>query len=271
MTDPEYFSLDLPSASSTKILLSGTNAHLAWERSNPSEETDALALGALVHALVLAPETVETAFIRVGRLDRRTKEGRAEWETIHRRAALSGARVVTEDQVRAAQAMADSVLEHPPARTLLRNSGEREIVCIGDLGGRPAKAKIDALIEIPDPMDPITIIADLKTCTSASPREFAASAARFGYYHQAAWYCRLVSQHRRVDDFLFIAVEKDPPYLCAVYRVPASVLEAADSCINSLANRWWDVQQGARDGYPVTIMDLDPPRWWNLEVEPTSF
>ena len=98
LPDREYFALPLPSSSETKVLLEGTPAHLAHRRENPREETDAFAVGAYCHALLLDPHSIEEGFIRTGRIDRRTKEGKLEWETIQRRLALTGARAITDDQ-----------------------------------------------------------------------------------------------------------------------------------------------------------------------------
>jgi len=263
MTDAAYFGIDLPSSSATKVLIDGTNAHLAHEREHPREETEALAIGSYLHALVLAPETIDDAFVRVGKIDRRTKEGKAEWETAQRRASTNGSRIITEDQVAVAEAMAASVQQHRAASTLLRHATDREIVVIGEIGGRPAKAKLDALLNSTDENGtPITIIADLKSAASASPREFSSSAAKFAYFHQAAWYSRLVNQFREVHDFVYIAVEKDPPHLCAVYRVSGEDIAAADARLEELAARWWEVARGDRTGYDPGIVQLVPPTWW---------
>jgi exodeoxyribonuclease VIII len=260
LTDNQYFGIDLPSSSSTKTLLNGTNAHLAHERETPREETDAFAVGAYTHALLLDPKSIETNFIRVGDIDRRTKDGKEAWASAQRRANLTGARIVTDDQVALATAMANSVYENPSAASLINTAIEREITIIGAIGNRPAKCKADAVIRLAQ----ACIVLDIKTTESASPRDFAASAAKFGYYHQAAFYRRLIEQTHLgvVDDFVIIAVEKKPPHLCAVYRIPTSAIEIADARIDALVERWWKVQEGDRTGYDTHITELDPPRWW---------
>lgn len=259
LPDREYFALPLPSSSETKVLLEGTPAHLAHQRENPREENDAFAVGAYCHALLLDPNSIDDGFIRTGKIDRRTKEGKAEWESVQRRLALSGARAITDDQVALAEAMAHSVRCNPSAASLLNTLSHREVTVIGEIGGRPAKAKADGIITLAG----ASIVVDIKTTQSAAPGEFARSAATFGYYHQAAWYSRLVSQALApVDDFIIIAVEKEPPHLCAVYRIPAVTLTAADAHLDRLAATWWRVLEGDRSGYPTTIENLEPPAWW---------
>jgi hypothetical protein len=259
LPDAEYFSIDLPSSSGTKTLLTGTNAHLAAEREQPREENDAFTLGAYLHALLLDPESIASNFIALGDIDRRTKEGKAEWESAQRRAGLSGARIITRPLVQQATAMAQAVRENPAAAQLLNTLTEREITIIGEIGGRPAKAKVDGIVRLAG----ACIVLDVKTTDSAAPRDFAASAAKFGYFHQAAFYRRLVEQNVSVmDDFVILAVEKKAPYLTAVYRLPFHAIETADRRIDELVERWWQVAEGDRTGYALTIQELEPPRWW---------
>ena len=259
LTDAAYFGIDLPSSSSTKTLLTGTNAHLAHERETPREENDAFTLGAYLHALLLDPESIAANFIALGDIDRRTKEGKAEWESAQRRAGLSGARIITRPLVEQAAAMAQAVRENPSAASLLNTLSDRETTIIGEIAGRPAKAKVDGIVRLAG----ACIVLDVKTTESARPTDFAASAAKFGYFHQAAFYRRLVEQNIGVlDDFVIIAVEKKPPYLTAVYRIPFHAIETADRRIDELVARWWEVAEGDRTGYALTIQELEPPRWW---------
>jgi len=259
LTDTEYFGIDLPSSSSTKTLLTGTNAHLAHERETPREENDAFTLGAYLHALLLDPESISTNFIALGDIDRRTKDGKAEWESAQRRAGLSGARIITRPLVEQANAMAQAVRENPSAASLLNTLSEREATIIGEIAGRPAKAKVDGIVRLAS----ACIVLDVKTTESARPTDFSASAAKFGYFHQAAFYRRLVEQNIGVlDDFVIIAVEKKAPYLTAVYRIPFHAIETADRRIDELVARWWEVAEGDRTGYALTIQELEPPRWW---------
>ena len=259
ISDREYFAIDLPSSSSTKVLIGGTNAHLAFQREEVREENDAFIVGAYVHALLLDPTSVEENFIRIGDIDRRTTVGKAEWALVQTRAARNGARILTRDLREQGDAMAAAVRANPAAATLINTMSDTEVSIVGEIGGRPAKAKVDGIIR----MAGACIVIDVKTTESAAPRDFAGSAAKFGYFHQAAFYRRLVEQYVSVvDDYIILAVEKKPPYLTAVYRVPSLAIESADHGIDKLVNRWWAVHDGDRTGYGDTIQDLEPPRWW---------
>lgn len=265
LTDEVYFGIDMPSSSGTKTLIDEPNARLAHERENPREETDAFAIGAYVHALLLDPHAISVNFIVTGKIDKRTKEGKAEWDSVTKRAALSGARLITSEQVALAQAMADSVIAHPSAASLLARVTHRETTIIGEIGARPAKCKADAIISGPEALgEDGHILIDIKTTQSVSPRSFAKDAASFGYFHQFAFYRRLLEQSGfgPQRDAVVIAVEKAAPYLCAVYRIPDIAIEVADRKIDLLVERWWCVKAGDRSGYSENIVDLEPPRWW---------
>lgn len=266
MPDREYFATEMASASGTKVLLSGTNAHLAHEMEHPPEETDAFALGSLVHARILQPETIEENFIVTPKIDRRTKDGKAAWESIQRRASLSGARIVTDEQVAEATAIAESVLAHGTARKLLDAATLREVAVLGPVAGHAAKAKFDAVSYLDGPKQ--AVILDVKTAASASPKEFASACARFGYAHQAAFYRRILSHYEiGVEDFIFIVVEKTPPHLVACYRLPDAAIEVADRRIDEVVRRWYEVRHGDRTGYPEGISTVEMPTWWMLNEE----
>lgn len=261
--DAEYFAIDLPSSSATKTLLTQTNAHLAHERANPkSDDSPALAIGALVHAIVLQPESIVEDFIRVGRIDRRTREGKAEWEAVQKRAALNGSRILTDDEWREAEAIADGVLQGPSiARALLGSLTDREVTVIGEIDGKPAKAKMDGLVI--DPRDNSVVVVDLKTAQDASPSAFASACAKFGYAHQQAWYSALLeSLGYDVTDFVFVAVEKTGPHLTALYRIDDFAIEVARKKMINLCRRWWQVSEGNNEGYPQVISTVEMPRWW---------
>jgi len=267
ISDREYFAIDLPSSSTTKPLLTGTNAHLAHRLDNPPEESDAFTVGAMVHAMCLTPETVDTAFVRVGKIDRRTKEGKERWDELEARAVRNGARLISDEQYAVAQAMADAVKAHPTWIRLSNLIAHREVAAIGDVSGKPAKCKVDAADEA------FTIIIDLKTTQSAAPSDFARSAATFGYAHQAAWYrAVLESLGRTVNDFVFVCVEKNPPHLVATYRLADSAIDAAAKRLPELVTRWNAVRDGDRTGYPSIVTDIDLPSWAysNLERNATD-
>jgi exodeoxyribonuclease VIII len=82
------------------------------------------------------------------------------------------------------------------------------------------KARIDALPEGGN------VIVDIKSCQSADPDLMAKSVASYRYDVQAAYYldlCQLLGLDK--TEFLFVCVEKQPPYAVAVYALDQQAIE----------------------------------------------
>ena len=79
----------------------------------------------------------------------------------------------------------------------------------------------DTLVKIrPDYLnESIRKVVDLKTCTDASPAGFERAVKRFKYHLSAALYLDIAQGlGADVTEFVWIAVEKEPPYAVAAYR-----------------------------------------------------
>ena len=75
-----------------------------------------------------------------------------------------------------------------------------------------------------------SLIVDLKTTMDASPDAFARTAANFNYPLQAAYYvdglqAAGIASPDAVTSFVFLVVEKTPPYGVAVYTLPEDAIE----------------------------------------------
>lgn len=101
-------------------------------------------------------------------------------------------------------------------------------------------------------------IVDLKTTLDASPAGFAKSVAKFRYHVQRAHY----SEGFDIGNFVFVAVEKTPPYLVAVYvldeqaEIKGQELRDRDIQLymDCLENDFWP-------GYSEDIEELSLPNW----------
>lgn len=187
----------------------------------PDEDTPALRMGSLVHRCVLEPETMADAFYnRPEGLDGRTKDGK-EWLAAH-----ADKPVLTADEAAKIQGMRDSVWAHPMASRILKAS-EFERSAFAEDDGLLLKARFDALPKSSN------IIADLKTCDDASEEACCKSVSKYAYYRQAAFYLRVANLlGLKREAFVFIFVEKTPPYLVAVRQLDDMVLEAGRMMIN---------------------------------------
>lgn len=132
--------------------------------------------------------------------------------------------------------MRDAIMEHPTASALL-DSGLSELsgywidrsIDIEQLKVAAGK-KIN--LNLNDPTfklcklrldwfsDTHNLGIDLKTTEDASYTEFSRSVDKFRYHVQDAFYREGMSQlNRPLDEFVFVAIEKQPPYAVACYTI----------------------------------------------------
>ena len=213
----------------------------------PVEPTAAMRLGSLVHTAVLEPDELLQRYGVAG--DRRTKAGKEQAE----RMAAEGIEAVSESDMALALGMAASVRKHPAAAALLANGKAEQSFWWDDLSsGLRCKCRPDWYHN--------TTVVDLKTCQDASPGAFASSVAKFGYHIQAAHY--LAGLHG-AERFVFVAVEKDAPYACAVYELDSEAMavgrDLRDNALDVIATcKAAELWPGYGD---TTVQTLSLPNW----------
>jgi hypothetical protein len=148
------------------------------------EPTPAMRFGTLVHALVLTPATFADEFFWADSINRRTKDGQAEYAA----RAATGKQIVTGKEYQAALQIVKAIKRHPVAGALF-NAGEPEkILTVAREPHRlPLKGRLDWL-------NPQPAIVELKTATDASPAGFLRAVYRHGYHLSAAYYRMLVGR-----------------------------------------------------------------------------
>jgi hypothetical protein len=226
----------------------------------PDEETPALRMGSLVHRCVLEPETMTEAFhLKPDGLKFSTKEGKA-WQDAH-----EDKPILSADEAAKVHGIRDSVWAHPMASRILKHS-EFERSAFAEDNGLLLKARFDALPKSGN------LVADLKTCDDASEEACCKAVSKYAYYKQAAFYLRvanLLGLDRAA--FVFIFVEKTPPYLVAVRQLDDIVLEAGTMMINRdlqvlrtcrESNRW--------PGYGDTVLGVALPDYEMRRLEQLS-
>lgn len=263
LDDAVYFGLKHMNQSTLKNgLRSMQHLHAAVNNELPYKSTPALAFGTLVHTVVLEPDLATESYAIAPKVDRRTKAGKQEWEdfvTVH-----ADKTPVTDEDWNKAWAMRDKILAHPSAAQILKRKNakvEHAAIWADEETGLSCKAKIDFFAPGVGKQKPI--IADLKTTMDASPRSFAKSIASFHYHMQQAFYQDGVAQcENRHCRFVFIAVEKDPPYAVGVYELGDEAAEAGRKMYRKLLREWKTcVRSGTVPGYGDGVETLDLPEW----------
>lgn len=179
----------------------------------------------------------------------------AEWLT------NNGTRtVLTQEQWDMLHGMREAVMAHPAASALLTMvPGQAELSVYWNDSETGALCRCR-----PDYWRQDDLLVDLKTTEDASPEGFSKSIANYRYDVQAAYYLDGVNQAtgRKPRQFVFIAVEKKPPYAVGVYTLDAETLMLGRAQYQSdllkysvcLANDNWP-------GYGDKIQKISMPTW----------
>jgi hypothetical protein len=215
--------------------------------------TPAMDLGSGFHAMVLEPDVYENDFVVAPKIDKRTTAGKAEWKAWQ--ASAKGKTLLTDEQVDLLMLMTESVMSHPAASAILRLEGEAEqtYMWTDDATGEECKCRPDWHVD--------GMVVDLKTTIDASPEGFAKSVNNFRYHVQANWYLRGTPN---ATQFVFIAVEKTPPFAVAVYVAsPEMVAAGGRAADQDLAKLAECRREDNWPSYSNQIETLNLPRWNN--------
>ena len=247
LPEEDYFANPRLSQSQAKTLLANP-ARYKYELTAPREERATFDVGHAAHTLILgtgAPLAV---------IDVDSRRGKA-WTDPADTARADGYVPLTRKEADAVHGMRDAVYDHPGARALLELDGQSEKTVLWDDEDVPCRARLDRLSD--------GLILDVKTAADASPAGFAKSAANYGYDVQQVAYTRAVQAATgEAPPFVFLVVEKAPPYSVALYTLPPEATERGE-------RRWLDAldlfkQCTATDTWPAygdDVQTLPWPRW----------
>lgn len=231
-------------------------AHYLASLTTPRKETPAMRIGSIFHGMILEPERVKIAVAPV--CDKRTKDGKATWEAFCIENA--GAEIVTADEGEMLNGMAASIKAHPAASALLAGAGTAEGSCFwfDERSGELCRCRPDFYRE------DLGIVVDLKSTEDASPKEFARSIANYRYHMQSAFYQDGVEAATGdfIKGFVFVAVEKRPPYAVAVYQLDMQGVEAGRVEYKRLLLDLADCKAAKKfPGYSDRIETISMPAW----------
>jgi hypothetical protein len=260
----------VPGMASTSILrhVRRSPAHYrAWLLGELQEEqSEALDLGRAVHCAALEPERFAIAYAVRPTLDRRTKDGKAEyaaWQAEH-----PGAVAISESDATTIGGVVRSLHAHPVAAALLED-GESEVTIrwTDPATGIECRARADRLSLGG------RVCADLKSTTDARARKWSKSAADFHYFRQAAFYIDgLAAAGEPLEEdedgprYLFIAAEKAPPYAVSVFRLdPAALALGRRTIGEDLATLARSIERDEWPAYGEGIEILSLPSWTERE------
>lgn len=223
-------------------------------------ESEALRVGTLVHECILEPDT--WALRRdLPEVNKRTKAGKEKLAEFYKVAGEEGWLPVDADDRALCEGMRESAMAHRLVRSVLNAADKKEQSCFWREGrsdvvtGFDCKARFDGLAP--------GLILDLKTTQDASLRAFRNAVARYDYHVQAAHYS--VGAHAVTGmwpDYAILAIEKKPPYACAVYELDEQAMAVGVERRDEAIGQYLEcMRTGKWSAYPETVRTLSLPRW----------
>lgn len=205
----------------------------AWAYLHGSDQADthALAFGRALHRALLEPPLYAP-------FSESTKRGREDNEAI--------AGIVAE------------VTRHPVAGPMLTGGSAELTARWVDPGtGLPCKARVDYYVQS------LGLVIDVKTTTDAGLDSFQNSIAKYGYHRQQAHYMAgLQVLGKPARAFVFIACEKEPPYVVGLYVLDEIALRKGDEQRrNGMAILADCVSRNEWPGLSTSIQTISLPRW----------
>jgi exodeoxyribonuclease VIII len=215
LTNDQYHALKSVSHSTLECFRRSKRTYRAKYIDNTlvHEQTPAMQLGSLVHAMVLEPHRVDELYVVSPKCDRRTTVGKQAYAEFCE--SLGDREIIDAETFATAEAITKAVVDNETAESLIvlqSGSVESPMHWTCEHTQIECRSKPDYRMN--------KLVVDLKTCRDASPSGFAASAARFGYARQAAWYLWGCERNGLVDcRFIFIAVSTVEPYEVGIYEL----------------------------------------------------
>jgi len=218
------------------------------------KQTKAMADGTAVHAFFLERDNFNSDFvIKPADMRLNTKAGK-EWAQEHQ------SKIIIDSELGNNLYEMEKSFMDSPARLIYDKQGQSELSYFwDDLGLVKGKCRPDWI------SDDGNIVVDIKTTTDASPKGFQKSIANWGYHLQLGWYLRgLQKLGLPAKEFIFIAIEKTPPFSVGVYRANKDMITYANDEINNLV---YDIDESLKSDdfpdYTPEILDLGLPNWMN--------
>jgi hypothetical protein len=250
-TRADYDAIDALNQTSAKLLLKAP-AKYAHDKANPRKDSKALREGIMTHAAVLDPEAF-AKFKPEPEADKRTKEGKevhAYW-----------ASTLQPDDIRCKADEYDNALSYSDAvKTAM---GRYNIVPIAT----EVMLKADYIVPIKGSIDLIAedgYLYDIKTTMEeATPKGFGKQLIWSDDFKlQAAWYLLLCKLNFgvRPKGFRFLVVEKEAPFLTAVFELHPDLIAEGEALMLS-AMKAYEVCKSFNEwpAYPSEVITIARP------------
>jgi PDDEXK-like domain of unknown function (DUF3799) len=239
-------------------------AKFKWLLENERGDTDSLRLGRAIHTATLEPNKFNQEFFCLPEIDRRTTKGKETYAELVGK--NPGKTILKPDEFHTALEVAQSIRSQSHCLTLLESAHiELTLNWQDKATGVLCKARVDAYDENTG------VVVDIKTTQDASRSGFPKKLFAYGYHRQAAWYLEgLKANGEPASHFVFIAVEKEPPYCVGVYRLSDETIRLSKLENEALLRRYAEcVRTDSWPGYTDGIEDISIPDYAQHTLEET--
>lgn len=224
------------------------------------KQTKAMADGTAVHSFFLERDKFNTDYVtKPSDIKLNTKVGK-EWAQEHQ------SKIIIDSEFSNNLLEMEKSFMDSPAKIIYNENmgGQTELSYFwDDLGLVKGKCRPDWI------SDDGSIVIDLKTTIDASPKGFQKSISNWGYHLQLGWYLRGL-QKLGLDsyDFIFIAIEKTPPFSVGVYRADQEMINYAMNKLDEIVPEI-DKALAAQEfpDYTPEITSIGLPPWMTNKKE----
>jgi len=211
------------------------------------EPTDSMALGSLVHHLVLTPSLPLDSFVFA-------EEGQRFKAAEKEQYAREGKTIVRSYMKAEAESMTRAIQENTFASDLLNGSITEEEIYFTTPDGTPCKSKLDARKG--------GVLIDLKTGSHADVKDFARTVVNYDYHTQLAFYRgAMLSAGVEFKQAYIIHVTNAAPYICRVFKLSDDFLMVGDTRVSDAMETAINLMEGWKPEQPSKVIDLDLPGW----------
>lgn len=255
--------VQLPGLNQSKLgALKKCPAKFKWLLDNERSDTEAMSIGRAIHTAVLEPDNFNAEFFCLPEIDRRTIKGKEQYAELV--ASNPGKTILKPEMFNTALDVALAIRTNPHCAALIKKT-EKEITL--DWQDDETKTLCKARVDAWDKKRGILI--DIKTTQDASPSGFPRKLFAYGYHRQAAWYLDALRHNGEVaQHFVFIAVEKEPPYAIGVYRLTDETIQLSRAENQALLRKYAECMKTDHwPGYTNGIEDISLPDYILKDME----
>jgi hypothetical protein len=232
--------------------------------------TPAMEMGTLTDKALLEPDRFKIGishWVRPEGLVFTTKEGKA-WRDDH--LEEKNLPIIYAEQAADIQGMIESVMRHKLGRIIVENSVKQESAfCIDPDTGLLRKCRPDTRMMDNDGQLTLT---DLKTTFlgGASPGAWSSHCAKMGYHYQDSFYTDIYTDLiGERPYFLFMPVERKPPYACRVFQIHHEGVSVARERYKRALEQFQKCRaSGVWPSYPEEIETIRLPNWEIKAADP---